>query len=125
MHSAELFILKDSSAVAIYGDKGKNGVVLVTMKNGDMTLTANKITIVPFGKGKTITAKGVVTDSKKEPVVGATIVIDGTNTGAVTNKDGSFTLEVPKDATLVISYVGMKAVTTKAASDMVVLMTEE
>ena len=118
-------ILKDSSAVAIYGDKGKNGVMLVTMKNGDMTLTANKITIAPFGKGKTITAKGIVTDSKKEPVVGATIVIDGTNTGAVTNKDGSFTLEVPKDATLVISYVGMKAVTTKAASDMVVLMTEE
>ena len=56
-----------------------------------------------------ITVRGTVTDAVfKEPVIGATIVMQGDAThGTVTDFDGNFTLtDVPSNATLVISYVG-------------------
>ncbi len=56
-----------------------------------------------------ITVRGTVTDAAfKEPVIGATIVMQGDAThGTVTDFDGNFTLtDVPSNATLVISYVG-------------------
>ncbi|WP_298646518.1 TonB-dependent receptor [uncultured Proteiniphilum sp.] len=49
---------------------------------------------------------GKVTDEEGEAVIGATISIRGMSAGTVTDADGQFTLEVPADATLVISYVG-------------------
>lgn len=53
---------------------------------------------------------GTVKDSKGEPLPGVTIVIKGTTQGTSTNIDGQFSLaNVPADATLVISFVGMKA----------------
>lgn len=56
-----------------------------------------------------ITVKGTVRDSKGEPLIGATVRVSGTTTGTVTDIDGNFTLiNVPTDATLEITYVGMK-----------------
>lgn len=56
-----------------------------------------------------ITVSGTVTDSQNEPVIGATILVKGTNSGTVTDIDGNYTLpNVPSDATLQVSYVGMK-----------------
>lgn len=54
------------------------------------------------------TVTGTVTDSKQgEPLIGASVVVEGTAAGTVTDIDGNFTLEVPEDAnTLVISYTG-------------------
>ena len=49
---------------------------------------------------------GMVIDEQNEPVIGATIKVDGTTTGAVTDLDGNFTIEAGKDATLSISYIG-------------------
>ncbi|GHV51063.1 SusC/RagA family TonB-linked outer membrane protein [Bacteroidia bacterium] len=50
----------------------------------------------------------VISAEDGEPIIGASVLVKGTNTGVVTNVDGSFTLNVPANAkTLVISYVGM------------------
>ena len=58
-------------------------------------------------QGKTITGK--VVDPQGEPVPGASIVIKGTTRGTITDMDGNYTLpEVPEDAVLVFSFVGMK-----------------
>ena len=57
-----------------------------------------------------ITVKGVVIDEYGEPLPGATIQQPGTTVGTVTGADGGFTLSVPADATLVISFVGSKSV---------------
>ena len=57
----------------------------------------------------TLTVKGVVTDSKNEPLVGATIKVKGTTHGVATDLDGKFTLPgVAKTAVLEVSYVGMQ-----------------
>ena len=53
---------------------------------------------------------GVVKDSAGNPVIGASVVVDGTTMGASSGVDGSWTLNVPDASkqTLVISYIGMR-----------------
>lgn len=54
------------------------------------------------------TVSGKVTDSKGQPLPGATVILKGTTTGTVTNIDGEYSLSnVPSDATLQFSFVGM------------------
>lgn len=49
---------------------------------------------------------GRVVDSTGEPLIGATIMVEGTKEGAVTDIDGNFTINTTSKAKLVISYVG-------------------
>jgi galactitol-specific phosphotransferase system IIB component len=49
---------------------------------------------------------GVVTDKNNEPLIGATIKVQGTNIGTITDLNGKFTIEVPTGAQLTVSYVG-------------------
>ena len=53
---------------------------------------------------------GVVKDSAGKPVIGASVIVDGTTLGASSGVDGQWTLNVPDASkkTLVISYIGMK-----------------
>lgn len=56
-----------------------------------------------------LTVRGSVKDTKGEPLIGVTVRVKGTAIGTVTDMNGVFTLSnVPTDATLEISYVGMK-----------------
>ena len=50
----------------------------------------------------------VIGGDDKEPLIGASIVIDGTNKGVATNIDGQFALKLSPDTSLVISYIGYK-----------------
>ncbi|WP_319500461.1 TonB-dependent receptor [uncultured Draconibacterium sp.] len=60
-----------------------------------------------FAQQKTLT--GTVKDAESAPIIGATVIVKGTTIGTVTNVDGEYTLsEVPDNATLVFSFVGMK-----------------
>lgn len=55
-----------------------------------------------------VTVKGTVTDKTGETVIGASVVQKGnTSNGTITDIDGNFSLSVPSNATLIISYVGM------------------
>ncbi|MDR2389051.1 MAG: SusC/RagA family TonB-linked outer membrane protein [Tannerellaceae bacterium] len=54
--------------------------------------------------GRRIT--GTITDTQGEPVIGANVVQKGTSHGNITDVDGKFTIEVPAEAILQISYVG-------------------
>lgn len=69
--------------------------------------------ILPTVKGR------VVMDDDGSAVMGATVVIDGTNQGVATDIDGKFVLqEVPKSAYLKISYIGATTVRLKVAAMM-------
>ncbi|MDE5678674.1 TonB-dependent receptor [Phocaeicola sp.] len=52
--------------------------------------------------------KGVVVDVAGEPIIGANVVVKGTTNGVITDFDGNFTLNVPLNCTLQISYIGYK-----------------
>ena len=59
-----------------------------------------------------ITVTGSISDNWGEALIGVTVQVQGTGIGTVTDIDGKFTLlNVSPDATLLISYVGMKSQT--------------
>ena len=61
-----------------------------------------------FGYGQGIQVKGVVTSAEdRQPIPGVSVVVKGTTTGTTTSIDGTFTLKVPGNATLIFSFVGL------------------
>lgn len=74
-----------------------------------------------FGLGlqaQGLQVKGVILDSNGESVIGASIVLKGnTAVGTISDIDGNFTLSVPNEnATLVVSFIGMKSQEIKVNS---------
>ncbi|MFI3322136.1 MAG: TonB-dependent receptor [Rikenellaceae bacterium] len=68
-------------------------------------------------------AQGRVVDEFGEAVIGATVIIDGTYKGTITDADGKFLLEgVESDAMLNFSYIGMVPQTVAASTNMNVVM---
>ncbi len=59
--------------------------------------------------GDNTTIKGQVIDDYNGPLIGANVLVKGTNTGTITDIKGNFVLETTEDAVLVFSYPGMKA----------------
>ncbi len=55
-------------------------------------------------QSKTVT--GVVVDAAGVPVIGANVIVKGTTVGTITDFDGNYSLEVPENAVLQISYIG-------------------
>ncbi len=193
-------VLKKESATEVYGEKGKNGVILITLKgSAEKSITlSNKSSVVNVpglkgvylnnrraewedvdifvdgekiemagraldevvppnriesisvekerneaGRGKIyITTKakegvektsvrgdmkveGFVQDKDGEPIVGATVLIEGTNMGTVTDVDGRFVMSASKEDKLVVSYIGMKGTKVKVASKVTITLKDE
>ena len=55
---------------------------------------------------------GTVIDDLGEPVIGATVRVEGTKIATVTDFDGNYKIEVPEKGKIVISYIGYKDATT-------------
>ena len=106
-------VLKPEEAVAIYGEAGKNGVIVVRTKAAAST------------KDGELKVSGRVVDPQGEPVIGACITIEGTTNGTVTDVDGKFTLTAPNGAMLKVGYVGMKEARLKASPILVVKLEKE
>lgn len=59
---------------------------------------------------QTKSVSGTVTDDTGQPLPGVTVVVKGTTQGTVTNVDGEYSLpNIPENATLQFSFVGMRA----------------
>ncbi|WP_163379851.1 SusC/RagA family TonB-linked outer membrane protein [Cyclobacterium sp. SYSU L10401] len=70
-----------------------------------------------------ITISGVVKDEEGEPLPGATVSVQGTSTGTVTDLDGSYSLTVPDDAVLVFSYIGYDSQTVTVGNQTTINIT--
>ena len=71
-----------------------------------------------FAQEKTVT--GVVTDSFNEPLIGASIVVQGTTNGVITDLDGKYSIKVTPGATLQFSYVGMEKQSIKVGNQSII-----
>ena len=92
-----------AAAQAVNPDSMANHPVQTT-KKGDV-----KVVDLSDGCASPVVVRGmVIGGDDKEPLIGASIVIDGTNKGDATNIDGQFALKLPPDTSLVISYIGYK-----------------
>lgn len=61
----------------------------------------------------------------EEPLIGATVMAEGSSVGTATDIDGNFSLTVPEGSTLVVSYVGFATKKEKAAPRMRILLNED
>ncbi|MBQ9678591.1 MAG: TonB-dependent receptor [Prevotella sp.] len=62
--------------------------------------------LFPLGAMAQSIVKGTVNDETGEPIIGATVKVQGTNEGAITDFNGQFSVNAASNATLNISYVG-------------------
>lgn len=67
--------------------------------------------------------QGTIVDENGEPVIGASVFIKGTKTGAVTDIDGKFSLKSSAGKTLVITYVGYEKTEATAKDGMKIMLT--
>ncbi|MCR4959438.1 MAG: TonB-dependent receptor, partial [Prevotella sp.] len=74
---------------------------------GGMALCPS-VALASVTQSQTVKVSGQVVDQDGEPLIGATVKVKGTGTGVATDFDGNFQLDVPANATLVVSYVGYK-----------------
>ena len=51
---------------------------------------------------------GTVKSANGEPIIGANVKVTGTTIGCITDLDGNFTLDVPEDGQLTVSYIGFQ-----------------
>lgn len=65
------------------------------------------------------TISGTVEDARKEPIIGATIRIDGIPSGTMTDHDGKFKLKLPanKNCTLIVSCFGYETLKKEITGD--------
>ena len=82
--------------------------------------------IIQLSFAQNNTIKGTVVDKVNQPIVGATVRVDGTSHGSVTDMNGEFTIkDVSPGATVSFSFVGMKTKKIKASSDMKVTLEDD
>ncbi|WP_158639512.1 SusC/RagA family TonB-linked outer membrane protein [Arachidicoccus ginsenosidivorans] len=123
-------IWKQNGVQFVYTNEVLQGAkpVTISVKNADMTdvldicfkeqpftyqitnkaIIVKRKTIITKAAPEKITVHGVVTDSLGKPLSGVSVVVKGTKNGTVTSDLGMYSLDqVPENATLVYSYVGM------------------
>lgn len=76
-----------------YAMEGKNIMLMSKAKDGKVAQQANKVT-------------GIVKDTNGEPIIGVNVTVKGQSIGTITDIDGRFVLDAPKDAVLQITYIG-------------------
>ena len=100
----------------------ENNVILIYKPEtgarvADKTLQANRRLV-----------KGIITDERGEPIVGATIMEKGTTNGVITDMNGVFTLQIPGNGALLqVTYIGYatQEVTVKNQSDVRIVLKED
>jgi TonB-linked SusC/RagA family outer membrane protein len=84
--------------------------VVTTVLAGGCALSVNAEPLPATAAAAPVAGKitGTIVDSTGEPIIGASVLVKGTQVGTTTDIDGNFTLSKVSGSTLVISYVGMK-----------------
>ena len=113
-----------AAAQAVKSDSTANPPVQTTKK------APIKVVDLSDSCASPVVVRGMIIDSEdNKPLVGASILIDGTTKETVTDVDGQFALKVPSDTSLVISYIGYKKqkvrVNSLLSSDNNVIMLEK
>ena len=69
--------------------------------------------LFPLGALAQGTITGTVNDEAGEPIIGASVKVQGAKTGAITDFNGNFSVQADANSTLVISYIGYTSATVK------------
>lgn len=116
------------SSLGIQYSFNNNTIVLVKGKNENSERKGAKPsmgnTLSPSDKNK---LSGIVRDVTGEPIIGASVFVKGTKIGTITNVDGEFSLDVPANSTLMVSYIGFatREIPVKNHSNLKITLDED
>ena len=79
--------------------------------------------LFPLGALAQSIVKGTVSDEAGEPIIGATVKVQGTNEGAITDFDGNYSVKAASSATLVFSYIGYQTETVSVGGKSTINVT--
>ncbi|MDO4163628.1 MAG: SusC/RagA family TonB-linked outer membrane protein [Bacteroides sp.] len=127
-----LFVLDDVKSYTYTGAIKEKNIrealdMVIADKNLEYSVENEFITIAPKGpsrQARVFNVKGVVLSADDGlPLIGATVLVQGTSTGVLTDVDGNFLIEnVSSRSKLEISYVGMLPQTLSPAPSMTVVL---
>ncbi|EGN57780.1 TonB-dependent receptor plug [Hallella multisaccharivorax DSM 17128] len=116
------------SSLGIQYSFNNNTIVLVKGKNENSERKGAKPSMgntpSPSDKNK---LSGIVRDVTGEPIIGASVFVKGTKIGTITNVDGEFSLDVPANSTLMVSYIGFatREIPVKNHSNLKITLDED
>lgn len=84
----------------------QTSISYVIKENNQIVLSAGVKSDKTQQVGDSRIIKGTILDATGMPVIGANVMVKGTTNGTITDMDGKFSLEVDKNAILVVSYIG-------------------
>ena len=93
--------------------KGTN----VTFEIGEtkIYLKEESVSDTPQKSGRLITISGTIVDEKGETIIGASVAVQGTTLGTITNADGEYSLaNVPENSQITISFIGYQSISLPA-----------
>lgn len=104
-----LFTTRKSNGVPML--KSTLPIILFSMFPGIASIAATESATSDNPLVSTVTQQnkkvsGIVYDTNGDPAIGANVIVKGTTNGTITDMDGKYTLEVPANAILQISYIG-------------------
>lgn len=79
---------------------------MIDLRRWYMMVIISFIPLLTFAQEMQV--QGNIIDENGEPLIGVSVLVQGTGTGTVSDFDGNFILNTSKNSTLVISYVGYK-----------------
>ena len=85
-------------------------------------ILASLFLCVGMALAQTAVTGTVLSQEDGQPVVGATVRVEGSNSGTVTDVDGKFSVNAPSDAYLTVTYIGMKDARVKAGRNLRIVM---
>ncbi len=94
-----------------------------TMPRRVLTLAAG-LALATTMYGQQVVVKGHVVDATGEPVIGATVRVEGQEGGAVTDIDGNFTISAGANKTITVDYIGYESYRGTAAPNMSITLSE-
>ena len=112
-------LMEKSEAVKLYGEKAKDGAIVITSTKPELTKGYTGVKFNASASDEKFNISGQVWEyPAKKPVPGASIIIRGTTTGTLADKDGKFTLPVKKGDVLVVSYIGLQTQSVVVQADV-------
>lgn len=119
IHKFKLILMKSARNYKISMTRILAGVSLAffasgiaTAANGSSSPHADAIESILQQKA----INGKVLDAAGEPIIGANVIVKGTTNGTITDIDGNFTLNVPSECILQVSYIGFNTQEVKVTS---------
>lgn len=75
---------------------------------------------LPSSAQNTITVTGKITDSANEPLIGASVLVNGTTNGVIADLDGNYSISVAPDASLTYGFMGYESQTVSVSGRNVI-----